>query len=107
MKKENGIAKVISPNSLPRKNSLIKCFICGLDYEKWEYKILKDAGKLLYFQYQNSPSKHQVHFSMNCLCHECLRDVVLDELISEDRLESVVLILEGKKKSYCTFYYSD
>ena len=107
MKKEHGIAKVIFPSNLQKKHSAIECSICGLRYKKWEYEILKNAEKLLYFQYENNPSKHQVRFSINCLCHTCLKEVVLDDLIFEDRTESTVLILEGKKKSYCTFYYSD
>ncbi|MBM3417334.1 MAG: hypothetical protein FJY17_00250 [Bacteroidetes bacterium] len=98
----SAVAEVICPSELKSKNSTIKCELCGMDYTKEQYKILKDLKKLLYFRFLCQTEKEKI--KADCACHECLYKVAL--YCSNNQEIQVTLIDEGKEYA-CRFYPSD
>jgi len=96
------VAEVIHPSELKKKNSLIKCEFCNMDYTKEHYEILKNVKKLLYFRFLCQTPKETV--KSDCVCHECLYQVAL---YCSDNKEISVTLLDNGKEYACRFFPSD
>ena len=63
----------------PKTRGYAKCSRCSMKYSHQEYKVLKDAKKLVYFQFRRKR-----------YCHECFCKLMAETQVNDEDLKVMV-----------------